>query len=159
MSQRRKRKFMVSIATGRVLGRSIERAAIGSPAALRRACEDELAMYGKEIAAEADRLVALERQTVRSVVAGVIQQHRPCAECGGPIEGAQRSSRWFCSNRCRQSAHRKRQRQTLSELLAQCDPTAAPAAEYPRQFRVASEHPDPDADALLDQLNADCDHA
>ena len=35
--------------------------------------------------------------------------------------------------------------------------TKAPgfATEYARQFRVASEHPDPDVDALLDELNAD----
>ena len=29
------------------------------------------------------------------------------------------------------------------------------AAEYARQFRVASEHPDPEVDVLLDELNAD----
>lgn len=29
------------------------------------------------------------------------------------------------------------------------------AAEYARQFRVASEHPDSEVDVLLDELNAD----
>ncbi len=35
--------------------------------------------------------------------------------------------------------------------------TRAPgfAAEYARQFRIASEYPDPEVDALLDELNAD----
>jgi predicted nucleic acid-binding Zn ribbon protein len=110
MSQRLKRQFMVGNAIQRVLGRQMHRIAIGSLADLRRAYVAELAEHGAEIEAEAEAAVASGRSTMRNVFAAGMRKHRACEECGGPIEGAQRASRWFCSVRCRQRAHRTRQR-------------------------------------------------
>jgi hypothetical protein len=102
-SNRLHRKLMASAAIQRVLDRSHDRMAISSLADLQRAYNAELAVHGAAIAAHADRVLALKRTAL---------QHRSCQECGGPIEGAVRLTRWFCSNRCRQRAYRKRQHAT-----------------------------------------------
>ena len=104
---------MVSAAVQRVLDRRDDRAAIGSLSSLRDAYEQELVVYDKEIAAHVDQVLAIERAMLRNITTKWIADHRPCAECGGPIGGAKRLSRWFCSDACRQRAHRKR-RQTAS---------------------------------------------
>jgi predicted nucleic acid-binding Zn ribbon protein len=100
---------MVSQAIQRVLARPHDRLAIGSLGDLKRAYDDELAAYGTEIAAHVDRVMEVSRQSVQRVTTGGIRQHRRCDECGGPIENAARLTRWYCSDRCRQRAHRKRQ--------------------------------------------------
>jgi predicted nucleic acid-binding Zn ribbon protein len=109
MSARSRQRFMVSIAVQRVLARTHDRSAIGSLATLKRAYEEELAAHGTEIAAEADRQVKMQQAVLQRVTTDGIRQHRRCEGCGGTIEDAVRSTRWFCSDRCRQRAHRKRQ--------------------------------------------------
>jgi predicted nucleic acid-binding Zn ribbon protein len=104
----RRRRLMVSEAIGRVLNDSRRRHEIGSLADLKRAYEEELVAHGEEIAVTADRLFAVDRETLQRIITDGLRKHRPCAECGGPIEDAKRFSRRFCSNRCRQRAHRKR---------------------------------------------------
>jgi hypothetical protein len=100
---------MVSAAIQRVLRRQHDRVAIGSLTDLKRAYEDELAAHYGEIAAEAEHVMAVSRKITQSVVGNVIRQQRKCQACGGVIDRAKRTSRWFCSDACRQRAHRKRQ--------------------------------------------------
>jgi predicted nucleic acid-binding Zn ribbon protein len=99
---------MVSEAIQRVLARPHDRSAIGSLASLKRAYDEELAAYGTEIAARVDELIERQRKSLQHVTTVGIRRHRRCEECGGPIENAERITRWYCSNRCRQRAHRKR---------------------------------------------------
>jgi hypothetical protein len=51
-----------------VLERNRDRSAIGSPAELRRASEDELAEHGDEIAAAVKRLLSLHREVRQSML-------------------------------------------------------------------------------------------
>ena len=104
----RRRRLMVSAAIQRVLGREMNRVGIGSLADLKRAYEEELAAYPDEIAAEVDHVLAISRDVGQRIRTKAIHEHRRCEACGGPIEGARRGSRWFCSGRCRQRAHRRR---------------------------------------------------
>ena len=92
---------MRGAAIQRVLARKMDRASIGSLADLRRAYEEEIAAHGAEIAAQADDVLA----RMRSINAGIRSKLR-CATCGGPMD-AKRISRRYCSDRCRQQAHRK----------------------------------------------------
>jgi predicted nucleic acid-binding Zn ribbon protein len=101
---------MVGEAIQRELSRSMDRVAIGSLTDLKRAYEEELAEHGTEIAAQVDKTLAFQRETFQRIRTNGIHKHRCCAKCGGPIEGARRFSRRFCSDRCRQRAHRKRRR-------------------------------------------------
>jgi len=102
MSSRERQKIMRGNAIQRVLARSMDRAAIGSLDDLRRAYEQELAAHGAEIAAEADRQLARLRAVDES-----FRGKLRCAACDGPITGARRFSRRYCSPRCRQRAHRQ----------------------------------------------------
>ena len=65
------------------------------------AIAEEFAAHGAEIAAQADDVLA----RMRSINAGIRSKLR-CATCGGPMD-AKRISRRYCSDRCRQQAHRK----------------------------------------------------
>ena len=105
----RRRQLMVSNAIQRVLEREHDRLMISSLADLKRAYEDELVKHHEEVAAEVAHVLAISRDTNQSITTRAIHERRKCEACGGPIEGAQRLSRWFCSNRCRQRAFRKRQ--------------------------------------------------
>jgi hypothetical protein len=102
MPTRRILKQMQAIAIDRVLGRRNERADISSVASLRAAYQSELAVNYAEIEAEANALVARFRQ----INANILAHHLGCAACGGPIKAAKRISRRYCSDRCRQRAHR-----------------------------------------------------
>jgi hypothetical protein len=104
----RRRPLMVSAAIQRVLERKMDRVAIGSLADLKRAYEDELATHYDAIAAEAEHVMAISRETTQSIVGKVIRERRRCEHCGGEIADAKRNSRWFCSDRCRQRAYRER---------------------------------------------------
>jgi hypothetical protein len=97
---------MVSNAIQRVLSRTHDRLAIGSLADLKRAYEEELAEHYEEIVAQAEHVLTVSRDLNQRITTKSIHEHRRCEACGGPIEGAQRMSRWFCSDRCRQRAHR-----------------------------------------------------
>jgi len=96
---------MVSHAIQRWLGREHDRLMIGSLADLKRAYEDKLGEHHEEIAAEVEHVLAINRDTSQRIMFRAIHERRKCEACGGPIEGAQRLSRWFC----RQRAFRKRQ--------------------------------------------------
>jgi hypothetical protein len=98
---RKRQQEMRAIAIQRVLARETDRVVIGSLDDLRRAYENELAVHGTEIAAEADRFLT----RVREIDRRILSQHRRCASCGGPM-ALQRISRRYCSDRCRQRAHR-----------------------------------------------------
>jgi hypothetical protein len=89
--------------------RAMDRMAIGSLTDLKRAYEDELAVHHDEIVAEVEHILAIGRGTNQRITTKAIHERRECAACGGPIEGARRLSRWFCSDRCRQRAYRQRQ--------------------------------------------------
>jgi hypothetical protein len=108
MASLRRRRLMISNATQRVLSRERDCASIGSLGDLKRAYEDELAGHRDEIAAEVAHVLAINRGTSQRIVARAIRERRACEACGGPIEGAQRLSRRYCSDRCRQRAHRRR---------------------------------------------------
>ena len=99
---------MVSNAIQRVLGDTHRRLAIGSLSDLKREYEVELAEHGAEIAAQVDRIFAGLQETTQRIAAMALRKHRACEACGGPIEGARRMSRWYCSDRCRQRAYRQR---------------------------------------------------
>ena len=105
----RRRPLMVSAAIQRVLSREMGRVVIGSLADLKRAYEDELARHHDEIAAEVDHVLAISRDVNQRIRTRAIHEHRACEACGGPIEGARRLSRRYCSNRCRQRAYHQRQ--------------------------------------------------
>ena len=92
-----------------VLARPHDRSAIGSLVSLKHAYDEELAAYGTEIAAHADKLIEMQRETMRRITTDGVRRLRRCEECDGLIEDAARLTRWYCSNRCRQRAHRKRQ--------------------------------------------------
>ena len=98
---------MRSIAIDRVLSRKDDRSAIGSIADLREMYRDEIAANYAEIEAGANEMMALSGRTVGNLTTNWLAKNRPCIECGGPITGARRLSRWYCSPRCRQRAHRK----------------------------------------------------
>jgi hypothetical protein len=68
-----------------------------------------LAGHHDEIAAEVEHVLAISRDTGQNIRTRFIHERRECEACGGPIEGARRLSRWYCSPACRQRAHRKRQ--------------------------------------------------
>jgi hypothetical protein len=97
-----RKQHMRRIAIERVLARRDERAAIGSLTDLRRAYEAELAAHGAEIAAQVDEFFA----RLRSICAGILRKKLRCAMCGGEME-PKRLSRRYCSDRCRQRAHRQ----------------------------------------------------
>jgi hypothetical protein len=97
---------MVSHAIQRVLARKDDRAGIGSLADLKALYEQELAAHHDAIAAEVEHILTLSREITQRSTTAAIRQHRRCEACGGPIEGARRVTRWFCSDRCRQRAHR-----------------------------------------------------
>jgi hypothetical protein len=101
---RTRQQIMRSVAIGRVLQRAHDRSAIGSPRDLRLAYLNELAMHGEEIAAETYRILALARQAELAMTRKALR----CVICGGTIGGAERPSRRYCSDRCRQRAHRRR---------------------------------------------------
>jgi len=109
MAQLRRRPLMVSNAIQRVLGREHDRLTIGSLADLKHAYENELAKHHEEIATEVEHVLTISRDTSQRIMTRAIHERRKCEACGGAIEGAQRLSRWFCSDRCRQRAFRKRQ--------------------------------------------------
>ena len=101
---RTRQQIMRSVAIGRVLERARDRSAISSPRDFRLAYLNELAMHGEEIAAETYRILALARQAKLAATRKALR----CVICGGPIGGTQRPSRRYCSDRCRQRAHRRR---------------------------------------------------
>ena len=102
MATRQVRKEMQAIAIERVLSRRDDRAGISTLAGLRDAYESELAANRAEIEAEANAFVVRLRQIGASVLARKLR----CASCGDPIKDPQRSSRRYCSARCRQRARR-----------------------------------------------------
>jgi hypothetical protein len=102
---RKREQLMRSIAIERVLADRNKRARIGSLRSLREAYQSELAAHGAEIAAEADELLAQKRK----INLARLRNLRRCAVCGEPIVGAKRLNRRYCSDRCRQRAHRQRE--------------------------------------------------
>jgi hypothetical protein len=102
MPSRQVSKQMQAIAIERVLGRRDDRAGISSLAGLRDAYQSELAVNYAEIEALANAFVARLRQIDASMLAKMLR----CAACGDPIKDPQRSSRRYCSARCRQRARR-----------------------------------------------------
>jgi hypothetical protein len=96
---------MQAIAIERVLARRDARAGIASLAGLRDAYQSELTANRPEIEAEANERVTRVRQISRQINARMLARRR-CAACGGPIKDPQRISRRYCSDRCRQRAHR-----------------------------------------------------
>jgi endogenous inhibitor of DNA gyrase (YacG/DUF329 family) len=102
MSSRQVRKQMQAIAIERVLAQRDIRAGIASLAALREAAQSELIVNEAEIEAEAKAFMARLRQIGASMLARKLR----CAACGDPIKDPQRSSRRYCSARCRQRARR-----------------------------------------------------
>jgi hypothetical protein len=93
---------MQSIAIERVLANREVRSMIGSVADLRDAYQDELAANQAEIEAKATEFVTRVRQAETEALANVLR----CAACGSPIKNPRRISRRYCSDRCRQRAHR-----------------------------------------------------
>jgi hypothetical protein len=105
MPGRDKQRSMIASAIQSVLDRQADRVAIGSLSDLRRMYETELAVNYAKHEARADRFAALKRETITRVTGQTIR----CTVCEGPMPDAQRFSRRYCSDRCRQRAYRKRQ--------------------------------------------------
>jgi hypothetical protein len=106
MSSDLRQRFIRSEAIRRVLERPLDRSAIGSPADLRRAYQAELAAHRAEIEAHTDEVITQFRQSDTEMLSKLLR----CAACDGPMLDAKRISRRYCSDSCRQSAHRKRRR-------------------------------------------------
>jgi len=102
MPSRQVRKQMQRIAIERVLDKRDARAGIASLAGLREAYQSELAANQAEIEAEAYTFMARLQQVDARMLAKMLR----CAACGGPIKDPKRISRRYCSDRCRQRAHR-----------------------------------------------------
>jgi hypothetical protein len=102
-TKRLRQQFIVSEAIQRVLSRTHDRLAIGSLAGLKRAYESELAEHGAEIVAKADRILDMMRETDQRILHDKLR----CVVCDCPIDGIRRISRRYCSDRCRQRAHRQ----------------------------------------------------
>lgn len=102
MASRQVRKQMQAIAIERVLENRDTRAGIASLAALREAALSELMVNEVEIEAKANALIARFRQ----FDANFLARNLRCASCGGSIQDPKRTSRRYCSARCRQRARR-----------------------------------------------------
>ena len=103
MPVRDKQREMIATAIRRVLDREMDRAAIGSLADLRRMYEAELAANRAEIEAQADVVAGRMRKVMARLTSNLLR----CIVCDGPIPDARRLSRRYCSDRCRQRAHRQ----------------------------------------------------
>ena len=98
-----KRRQIVEIALQRVLDREKDRLAIGSLGDLRRIYEGELAANRAEIEAQDDMVADRTREVLAQLTSNLLR----CIGCDGPIPCARRLSRRYCSDRCRQRAHRR----------------------------------------------------
>jgi hypothetical protein len=102
----RRAQLRRSCAIGWVLDHEMERAGIGSPRQLREAAESALLAHPEEIEAQVERIMEISRETGERIRAKYLAEHLRCAVCDAPVVGAKRFSRRYCSDRCRQRAHR-----------------------------------------------------
>ena len=105
MPGRDKQQSMSAAVIQSVLDRKADRVAISNLSDLRRMYETELAVNYAKHEARADRFDALKRETIIRVTGKTLR----CIACEGPMPHAQRLSRRYCSDRCRQRAFRQRQ--------------------------------------------------
>jgi hypothetical protein len=125
-----------------VLERNRDRSAIGSPAELRRASEDELAEHGDEIAAAVKRLLSLHREVRQSMLDKSCIARPPAVNAPIGCAGVHRLNKYRWS--CEATVPERLQLQARSAAPSCCGTPPArlliPAREVSGKLHVVAEN-------------------